>query len=350
MLLYDSKTFGYIKYRILPNLLLAPKKYRITGSFARETPYITDIDVNNVVHPKINKTNIHSKILDLFKKFGGKICEDIFIVAMRCGEDERFFFTDNFDKDIERFKTLLSDEQIKDIDNITSKNKNNTEKNKWEINNYLKKIRNIYWYTDEVLSDEKILPGNVIVNLSTLLNINTHVIVHAYARIKICPIDFDLNIIYDKSYYTDTFKTDISERLVAQKNEFFNTDNYFDKLFFIRNRMRAIKNENYTKIEDHMEKKYGLYKQLLHRIKNYFSLKKINMLCDNYAIGIIHYILYAVKYLPEFNSNIPDLMINKLKKKYNVDQLLKNLYDEIYETIGRLSKDIYFEFVNKIDI
>lgn len=349
MLLYDSKIFGYVKYKILPKLLLVPEKYRITGSFARGTPYITDIDLNNIVYPLVNKTNIYSKILELFKKFGGKACEDIFVVAARCGEDKRFFFTDNFKKDIERFKSLLDESQISDIETIIKKNGNNDEKNKWQIGDYLKKIRNIYWYTDEVLVGEKILPGGVIVNLSELLNVNTHVIVHAFARIGICPIDFDLNFIYDQSYNTDTFKADIADSIKTKETEFLYSDNYFNKLFFIRNKIRVTKNKDYLELENYMEKKYGLYKQLMHRIKNYFSLKKINMLCDNYATGIIHYILYAVKYLPDFYSNTPELMKNELKKKSNVNQLLGILYDEIYENISKLSKEIFLEYVKKIE-
>lgn len=350
MLLYDSKIFGYVKYKILPKLLLVPEKYKITGSFARGTPYITDIDVNNVVYPQIDKTNIYLEILELFKKFGGHICSDIFIVAMRCGEDKRFFFSNNFVEDIERFKSLLNEQYIDDIDAIIKRNGDNVEKNKWEINNYLKKIKNIYWYTDEVIADKKILPGNVTVKLSELLEENTHVIVHAYARIGICPIDFDINIIYDKKYHTETFKADIKESIQSKEMEYICTDNYFNKLFCVRNKLRSEKSEDYAQLEEFMEEKYGLYKQLIHRIKNYFSLKKIDMLCDKYATGIIHYILYAVKYLPGFKSNTPELIKNALKRKSNVDSLLESLYDEITETISRLSKETYLSYVKKINI
>lgn len=342
MLIYSYKFENYIRKNIIPNIILSPK-YIIKGSFKRKIPYITDIDIINNVYPSINKNNIYSSLLSLIKKISKN--PNIILLKIICGRDSRF----NLDSlsEIDNIKPLLNIDQQHELDFIINKYSDPDQK-LFYINNLIKPYYKLRWTVTNVIDDKMILPGSKEISMIDTLHNNSFLIIKYYVIIKTFIIGFDIVITYEPVNFNKIYKT--------FHNNQIKYSNYLNEYYYMLFPLRYFfkKNEDVlSKLNNIIDKQFGLAKQILAQIEIYQDLYNNHKLSIKIASMIILYILTYTSKIPiqtNILQKITDVAIDNYPdvkmKEWNI--LLITLYDEIYQYMNINSKNYFFEFLSLI--
>lgn len=349
MLIFTYKFEKYIKHKVFPRILLVPDKYIIKGSFRRRVPYVTDIDVVNEVYPQINKYNIYEKVIEQIVKLGDPGNSDLILVYVICGTDERFRPIDGSDEEINRIMELLYDDEKEEINLVLNKYSNDEEKKLFFLEESLKKYYKLRWTIEEILNNEKILRGNISVTFEDVAKNNTSLLFRYFVKVNSYPVGIDVVVNYEPIDMMKAYGQAAEHQL---KYSNYNREYYFMlfpfKYYFRKDRKIS------SELEDLIEKKFGLYKQLLVRIETYSKLYSTNNLDIRTATGIVTSIIKDLTRLPDFKSNIPNkirevAMDNPPEVKMSQWEVLLNvLYDELIWTLNSLAKKYFYKYLKII--
>lgn len=344
MLIFTYKLEKYIKKRVFPQILLVPNKYSIKGSFRRRIPYVTDVDVVNDVHPKYHPDNIYRAILKLMERLS---TSDVILVYVTCGIDERFGISTGSNEELDKIKSLLEVSEIKELDSIAQKYANNVDKKKFYINEMIWKFYKIRWTPENVLGNEIILRGGIKLKFEDVAKKNSSLLLQYYVKIGLHMLGVDVIVVYDPINMQLAYQqaADYQLKLANYNNEYYFM--LFPFKFYFRNDNKILK-----RLEDIIEKKYGLYKQLLVRIDTYHVLYKTGNLDIHWATIIVNRIIDDLKHI---GSNVVDRIrkINSEATEATVKMeqwftLLDVLYDEINLDVNSRAKHYFFEFLELV--
>jgi len=362
MLIYSYKLEKYILEHFFPKILLIPNSYIIKGSFRRKIPYITDIDVINKVYPSVNKSNIYQKIIELLERAYSD--NDIIVVQITCGTDERFKVTNANNDEIERIRNLLTDEERTELDKIIKEYANDNEKKTFFINELVWPLYKLRWTPYQVLNNSMELRGSHRVSFEEIINISSTILIQYYLKIGTHLLGVDVVIQYvkiehEKKVYEDAAKYYL--KLSNYKKE------YYYMLFPLKNYFKNDKTNTHIELEDIIEKKMGLYKQLMVRIDAYRILYMTDNLTMQIAKNIIINLIRDISKLSNFESNVVTKMQkvldsplnsksqkdisddeNNISKFENWYVLLGPLYDEINNAASLAAKKYFYDYLNKI--
>ena len=344
MLSYSDKLEKYVRNNVFSKILLDTKRYRIYGSFKNKIPYITDIDVVNTVHPEINKNNIYQKIIELIERIQEN--KSILLAYILCGTDHRFDVDNGSEQEIKQIKNILDANYGAKIDEITQKYGNDKNKMIYYLNELLRGHQGIKWSIDEIKNNSKTLPGNITIMLTDAINSNYRLVMFYYVKIGPTMIGVDVSVIYDIEDSLE-LKNNYGKRL-ANTSKY--STNYFDKLYSLRNYFKMHKNNiAYKELEDVIENKFGLYKQLMNRINIYRRLYDSGYMTMDSGTDLVKYILRGIPLLPNFTTNLTK-KINETNKLYQWKLLLQELLTELDANVSIQSKDYFFKYLDMLPL
>lgn len=348
MLIYTHKLEKYIRKKIFPKVLIVPNKYSIKGSFRRKIPYITDIDVVNEIYPEINENNIYDKLLHLIGNIKNSKPE-IILTYITCGVDERFNIETASNEELDRIRPLLDTDDTKKLDLIIKKYENHQDKRKFYVNELVWKYYKLRWTPKNVINNKMKLAGNLIIKFTDIVKKYSSVLLQFYVKIGSYPLGIDVIANYKPIDMTKAYQcaAEYQLKLANYGREYYFM--LFPFKFLFRND-KKIRQE----LEDLIEKKFGLYKQLMVRIDTFHTLHETGNLDIGTASSIITSIIKDIEYLPDFQSNI----ISKIKEisidnpsdiKIKMwDTLLDVLYDELNSSVNFKCKDYFYHYLKMV--
>lgn len=347
MLLYSEKMDRYVKYKLFPKILLDPKKYFIKGSFRRKIPFVTDIDVVNQVYPEINDKNIYQEICNLIESL--KTEPNIVLLYVSCGVDERFRIKDGDDAELDKLKMLLDDKDAKEFEDIVEKYEGDSGRKIFFVTEIIWKYYKIHWSPDEVLENKKKLVGDVNVKFTDMVDLNNSLLLKYYVKIETYPIGIDVVVNYKPFNPLEAYKNaaDYQLRLANYSKE------YYYMLFPFRYYFKDDKLLS-RELENLIERKFGLYKQLMTRIDTYHTLYDYNNLDIKTASAIVTSIVKDTTRLPDFQSKVVDEITevsrnndpkSKMEKWY---VLLVYLYNDINKAVNDKAEEYFYHYLDKI--
>ena len=347
MLIFTYKMEKYVKKILVPKLLIDPNKYVIKGSFRRRIPYVTDIDIVNDVYPEINENNIYPELVKLIKRVNQD--KSIILISITCGTDERFRIKTGSEQELIKIKELLQNqEEIEQFDTIIKKYQNDVEKRIFYANELIWKYLRLRWKPQEVLDNQKILSQDFVVKFTDIVKENIMLLLQYFVKINDYPIGVDVIVNYKPMAAVGTYYTSINDYQIKLANY---AKEYYYMLFPLRAYFRNNR-KIYQELETIIEKKFGLYKQLMVRIDTYHILYDTNNLDIRTATTIVTSIVRDIKYLPDFSSNtitkIAEVAQNnpldvKMRQWYI---LLDVLYDDIDMAASVLAKEYFFKYLH----
>jgi len=351
MLIFTFKLDKYIKKNLLPKILLVADKCLIKGSFRRKIPYITDIDVVNNVYPEINVNNIYDKLISLIKKIQNDENKNVIMVYITCGADERFKIETGSDEELQKIKSLLTPQEFQQFEQIEKNYDKNFDKKIFYINEMIWEIYKLRWTPQNVLDDRMVLRGGKVAKFTDIVENNTSLLLQYFVKIDEYPIGVDIVVNYKPIDLTHAYQMAALYQLRLA--------NYGKEYYFMLFPLKHYFKDNKSigdKIDFIIEKKFGLYKQLIVRIDTYHTLYETQNLDIKTATAIITSIIKDTNHLPELQSNV----IIKIKqvaqnnppdvKMSEWSTLLDVLYDEINTTVNLLTKDYFYKYLNMLPV
>ena len=328
--------------KIFPKVLLYSKKYSIKGSYRRKIPYITDIDVVNILYPNCDIDYIYQRLIDIINN----VDENIIITAITCGVDNRFRL-DNYDQEkIDEIYLLLDKNDQDKINNIRNEYIDNHDKIVFYVNEIIWKYYKLRWSTDEILNNNKELSNNINVTFKDILQKNSYLLVQYYIKVNNYYIGIDVVGLYNKIDLTTAYNNAAAYQAKLA--------NYAREYYFMLWPMKYYFRDNKEvrdKLEDIIECKYGLFKQTLVQITSFNELLENKKMTIGVAKTFVKNILENTKNLKNFKSHVI-YKIKKIKISDNtipeLNLLLKDLYMEINNCVNNQCKSIFFEFLKLI--
>lgn len=348
MLIYSYNLEKYILNRFFNKLLLLPNSYTIKGSFRRKIPYVTDIDIVNKIYPTIDKSSIYKKLIDLIDVVQRD--DDIILVQITCGIDERFKITDASEDEINNIKKLLKPDEIIEVNKILEKHKDNTEKKIFFLNELIWPLYKLRWSPYQVLNNSMELRGNVRISFEETVEMNAILLLQYYIKIKNELVGVDVAVYYEP--YKDTVSYEEAAKYYLKLSNY--NKEYYYMLFPLKNYFKIHDNKTASELNDLIEKQMGLYKQLMVRIDAYRILYVTNNLSIETAKNIIINLLRDVPKLREFTTNILSKMRDVAEnnppevKKEQWYILVNILYDQINNEASRIAKNHFDRYFNMI--
>lgn len=343
MLIFTYKLDKYIRRKIFPEILLVPNNYTIKGSFARKIPYVTDIDVVNRVYPSINSSNIHEHLVNLIDRVS-KSEYHIILVSIISGTDNRFMLDTLSEDELNRIRALLDPSELKEFNCIINKY-TNKDKMMFFLNELIWPMYKIHWTAQEVINNRKMLRGGLEVSFQQTIDNNSTLLLQYYIIINSYPIGIDAVMNYEPINLKSAYER-ASNYWLKHANY---TREYYYMLFPFR--YYFLKNKEIQKeLEYIIEKKFGLYKQLMVRIDAYNILYMSGNLTIDMAKNIVVSILKDLKSLPKFTSSIPTKIkeVDNQDKMAKWDTLLSFLYDEINQAVNIEAKKYFMKYLEMI--
>lgn len=349
MLIFTYRLEKYIKNNILPKILLVPNNYIIKGSFRRRIPYVTDVDIVNTVHPDINRSNIYEHIMKLIYSLLSNKNLPIKLIYVTCGTDDRFKIQTGSDMELKKIKLLLSEDEISTLNSIIEKYPDDTDRKLFYINELIWPFYKLRWSIKQIMDNEFILKDGKKISFKETVENNDSLLLQYFVMIKSYPVGIDVIIQYEEKDNIEayTMAADYNLKLANYSREFYFMIFPF-KYYFRDNKKISLE------LEDLIEKKLGLYKQLLVRIDGYHLLYKTNNLNIKIATDIVNSIMNDTQKLPNFESNViskikeiatnnpPDIKMNKW------DLLLEILYDEIIASVNIIAKEYFYKYLELV--
>ena len=295
MIIYEKSLANYVEKLIIPNLLLANCGYNLKGTFKRKAPYVTDIDIfARMCLEKVNDGNIYelvTKKIDYLSNTKFKFFE-LIVAYVTCGNDNRFSIGDEYTKDIERIIDLVDDNDKIKINNILEKYSNDQRALIYHVRDVIwDKYYKLRWTVEEIKNNEKDVAGNIQVTLTDILKENSMINTKYYVTIKNDVVGFDVLTPYKRFKPSPTLQRDLTEFYVNQSN--YSNEVYY-MLFPLRRYFFDKDEKLYKKIDDIIEKDYGIYKQIMVNIDSYHDMYCLKILTTSFAVKLYLSIMGAI--------------------------------------------------------
>ncbi len=305
---------------------------------------MTDIDVVNKVYHRMDAGNIYQYLVQLIKAIATE--SDIIMIFIICGTDERFQLNTVSDTDINAVKPLLKPDELAQLDNILAKYKSDPDRQLFYANELIREYYKIRWLPGDIITGYRELRTGIVANFSDILRKQSSFVIQYICKIRSYYIGFDVVIIYDKHNLKSSYEkaADYHIKLAGYNREYYYM--LFPFRYYFRHN-KAVADE----LENIIETKYGLYKQLMVRIDVYHLLlvsKNLNILM---ARCIVSTILHDLKNLTHISSNIPDKLRevvptgNDQVVMAEWDLLLAVLYDEINASFNLQAKQDFHRYL-----
>lgn len=354
MLIFSQKLETYIDNALREILLLSTKQFYVKGSFRRKIPYVTDIDVVNVVYPKINQQNIYEKVMSHIQKYIKRKDKSIRLVYVSCGVDNRFKLESGSKNEIDNIKQYLNDAEIEEVDTIMQKYTDDPERKLFFLNEFIWPLYKIRWTLSDVLEGEKILRGNLKVNFREQLEENNALLFQYFIMIGNTTMGADIVVQYapTDAYVIYSNAADYNLKLANFSREYYYM--LFPFRYYFRDNPKII-----DELFEIIEKKFGLYKQLMVRIDSFHLLFVTHHLSYKDGVLLAQGIIDDLHHLPQpLETNIVEQfekVIETDQKELHsaillerIDVLLDVLYDEINMTVNGLSKGYFFRYLDMV--
>jgi hypothetical protein len=341
MFLFSFKLEKYIRKQVLPKILLNPRAYIIKGSFKRRVPYVTDIDIVNDIQPRIPKDQLYDHIRRLVMN----LPTEIILLQLTCGTDDRFRLKTGSDEEINIIKQLISTEDQIELNKVIEQYSDPQERF-FFINEIVWPYYKIRFWKSEVLDNRKILAGGLEVTVTEMIAKNKTLTMQYSIIIGDYSLGADIAVYYDTVNEKEIYGNARSyyHSLSNYKKE------YYYMLFPLRHYFR--KNATVSKeINDLIEKKFGLFKQLAVRIDNYHLLYSTNNLNIGLASKIVKGIIHDTNSLINFKSGaVNDIRQISMNNSPEVkikewDILLELLREDIELSANNQSKKFFYHYL-----
>lgn len=337
----------YVKNKIFSEILLVPSNYQIKGSFRRKAPYVTDVDVINTVYPKIDKKNIYEESVKLINRILDN--KNIILVFVHCGVDERFFIHNGSNEELKKIKKLLPKGDSKKYQQVLEKYADDHDKKIFFINEIIKKYYKLKWTPKNIIDNKMNLIGGKIATFTDMIQKNHILLFRYFVMIGNYPIGMDVVMVYEP------MDMKMAHRTAA--NYHLKLANYLKEYYYLLFPLRYyfIKDKKiYRELDNLIERKMGLYKQLSVRIGGYKLLYETNNLSYDMAKIIVSSLIKDIYRLPDFQSNIiqkikdVSLLSTPGEKIIKWEILLNVLYDEINQSVNMMAKQYFFHYLEMI--
>lgn len=354
VLTFTTELDTHFRDNVFPRILVAPNKYTIKGSFRRKIPYITDIDVVNDAYPSVDKTSVANQVVGLIKSFSKSSNSDIILVYVTCGTDDRYMITTVTDQELDRIKQYLPYDDIIRLNAIVDKYAHEPEKKLFYVREIVWERYKLRWRPENILKDELKLFGDVTKKFSEVVKNSSVVLLQYYVVYKNQPIGVDVIVRYERQDLQPAY-TDAADYQLQVANY---GREYYYMMFPFKYYFRYDKQQS-MELENIIEKKFGLYKQLMVRCDAYRILHVSHNMSIELATNMIDDIIKDLSTLPPNDSDKPfasDIIdgMNEAKKIPEKERmklwskLLKKLYKEVNDTVNRLAKPFFFKYLNKV--
>lgn len=350
MLLYSENLYNHI-VDIIP-LLIISDNFEIKGSFKRKTPYITDVDIVNDAYPQVNKESIRKhlvKLIDSLKKH-----PEIILVNITCGVDERFVLETGSDEEIKNVEQLLTDEEQNAIDMLRIKYANDRDRFIFYAKQSLKHLRKLRWLPDEIISNEKIVRGDNMINFNRMVYQNKSLLIKYAIPVEGYMVGFDVAVYYDKiNPLVEIYELAAERHLLyaAYHREYYNLLFHLKRHLFMDIDLRK-------QITDITERRLGIYKQLLARTEIYQDLYNYGYLTLTIAKAMLVKFVQDVPKLKGFKTNTiyqikkvaqnPELTPEAKIEAWTI--IIDVLRSEVYQEVNILAEPYYYKYVELIPI
>lgn len=344
MLIYTHKLEKYLRRKIIPKILINPSRYYFLGSFGRRVPYVTDVDIDNDVYPQINRKNIYLKIVKLLNSLR-KEKRITFIYAV-CGTDDRFRVDSIEDlSKLDTIRLLLSPDEQRNLDNVLNKYQDE-DKLLLFVNEILKPYLKLKWSYDDIINNLIILPGGQKVLLTNVIGNQSRIVLKYYIMVGSHPLGIDVAVYYNKvdktkSYEQTAFRDSLKACYLKE---------YYYLLLPLRRYFKKKDKKIYQEIDDIIDKKYGLYRQIVVRTEMYHVLYKRHLLNIETAtiivLGIIKDLTHpfsSIKYIKKASYN--NTAENKMREW---DLLLGTLSDEVNAYLSNSCQEDYYRYLSLV--
>jgi hypothetical protein len=349
MLLYSADLKNYVDTIIIPMILISPKYFYI-GTFAKKYPYVSDIDITNIIDcskPLSSKSK--------FDKIMSNINLDnknILFNYISCGYDDRYLIIDPV-KDLERLinKHLLSDKDINDLNLIISK-QTELQGQIVSMQYYLTKYSTIRWTKKEIQAGIKVLKGDKVITFNDELNTNYTAIFHFFVIYNNYYIPMDLALVCDNAIESKPATLIMANRIIPNVYLYmkYNKEYYF----MLKGMLKYFYSKpEYAEINRIIEYKYGIYKQLLIQISHLAYLISDKLIPIRIQSRIINNIVHDLyKYIkindPELNEL--SVIIPSDSNSKRIVQILDRMYDIVNTKMNLLTKNSYYKYLALLPI
>ena len=297
----QSKVHNLAKYIIVGD------KYKIVGSFGRKSYYITDIDISNDVS-KYDINNIISKLKTLVEiSFVDK--KDIIFTYVTIGVD--FDYVPKYkimsDTEIESYnyeatmdyildlqmknkisekESLYMQDLLKETLSVEKKTKETIQK-LLIIEEILYKKSKVRWIKSDIMAGFKIVDKEKRFLANEIQKESNQCVLHYVLNYKNEYIQIDVGLMGIK-------KTNLENNQIKEKEKKFNKQKYLayikkEYYYILMDMVKFFSNNQtiYTNILYLLEKKYGIYKQIMANIFSLVQLYKYSII-DNTMLNIFY--------------------------------------------------------------
>lgn len=333
---------------ILPLILIDPAKYVIKGSFRRRAPYVTDIDVINEVYPRISSSNIYGELLRTLDRIERR--SDIILVNVTCGVDDRFKLKSGSQSEIQDIIPLIRHEDAVKLEEVMLKYSDDNDRRLFYLNEIIWCYYKLRWTVPEVRLGMKKLPGNRTVELQQQFDSKANLLLQYFIKIKSYPIGIDVAVKYTPADFTAVYDQAHNYQLSLANYE----QEFYYLHFFLRHEFKSDR-KIYHQIDNIIERKFGLYKQLMVRIDGFDTLLKSRYLDDALALTIATNIASDSANLgaaagSEVKAAALDLIraVKAAAKPSELQNIMMRLYDALTLSVNKQARESFFYYLGKL--
>jgi hypothetical protein len=348
MLLYSEDLFKYVDKTIVPMIVFSGStgsiNYFYVGTFRKRFPYISDIDITNVITCQQNQTmqTRSARLMELVTLDN----KNVLFNYLSCGYDTRYVITDP-QQDLVRLRdqNLISSKDVDELNSILSAQLT-LDGQTTGMQYYLTKYSTLRWTKKEIQNGFKKSFDGLVIVFSEVLAANYTAILHFFIIYRNYYIPADLALVCDnKLMDVNRIIPDVYKYMKYNKEYYFMLKGM--KKFF------SGKNE-YGEISRIIEYKYGIYKQLLIQISHLSYLIEDALISVRIQSRILTTIIADIRKYTKIGDAISDvnelslLNPNKPGDSTRIVQLLNKLYGVINQKMNTLTKDSYYKYLAKL--
>jgi hypothetical protein len=327
MLLYSHKFEAYVNEHIIPNILLSKSdNYEIKGSYIKKAQYITDIDIVINAYPRLNRDTIYDDIIE----FINRIKKNNFIFNnAKCGYNENIKINDCSNEELNKIKSNLT--------NLNELDKVNKIIEKYGNDKYLmcallsKQLNHKYKWTEENIMNSE--------DFKTVLKNNNNIIISIVHMIDNFPLGIDVVISYTTESINDVYANYFKNAIIMAK---FNKEYYF-MMFFMR---RFFKGEMLNELNDIIQNKFGLDKQLLVVCEMYETIFTSNNMTSKISSDIVSYIVENIETIATDEIRETIKLIGHATDNKILNYLIFEIKNYVYHNVNNKARKLYYKYYN----
>lgn len=335
MLIYSDNLERLIRRKFLSRILISPKNFKLKGSFSRKTQYVTDVDVCTYFDPVYleKPARIYERLRKIVYYIAGQ--SEVIFVEAKCGYDDTYMIVDASDVELDRVSKKLRPGDRVTFDKLVKEHGHDRSILVIALRAFFKKIYRYHWSLEEIYYDQKVCYDGSIVRLTDVLMENDNILVRYFINCQGYYIGVD-----SANYYSKKARVSVREKYNDLLPAYRQEKMYYPALFIMRYRLRKT---HYDAISRIIDRKYGVYKQLLTQIDNYLKMLALDLIDYPIAENIRSKLLVD---LPNSSHvNLSDLL-QKLRESHDLfdwSVTLRKIQDRLEEYLNTDSRNAYYQ-------